>query len=166
MDVAYNKGNSIAVILDNRITAMTGQQQNPGTGFTLMGEPTIEVDIQGICKALGFRDDQIREINPLNLSEVNDALDSALSKDDASVIITKWPCALKKYSEDDMSCFDLSLKICRIDQDKCKKCKMCVKTGCPAIHSGESIVIDENMCNGCTVCKQVCPFDSIMEVTK
>ena len=165
MDVAYNKGNSIAVILDNRITAMTGQQQNPGTGYTLMGEETIEVDIPGICKALGFRDDQIKEINPLSISEVEEALNTALSKDEASVIITKWPCALKKYSEEDLSTFELSPKVCRIDQDKCTKCRMCSKTGCPAIYSGEIITIDENSCNGCTVCMQVCPFDAIEVIT-
>lgn len=164
MDVAYNKGNSIAVILDNRITAMTGQQQNPGTGYTLMGEEATEVDIPGICKALGFKDDQIRQINPLDLKEVNEALDEALAKDGPSVIITKWPCALKKYSDEDLDAFDLSPKKCRIDQDKCVKCKMCSKTGCPAIHTGDTIVIDENTCNGCTVCMQVCPFSAISEV--
>ncbi len=164
MDVAYNKGNSIAVILDNRITAMTGQQQNPGTGYTLMGEPTTEVDIPGLCMSLGFRADQIREVNPLDLGEVSEALDAALSGDEASVIITRWPCALKKYNEEDLENFDLSPKVCRIDQDKCTKCRMCVKTGCPAIYSSEQVTINDNTCNGCTVCKQVCPFDAIEEV--
>lgn len=166
MDVVYNKGNSIAVILDNRITAMTGQQQNPGTGYTLMGEPTTEVDIPAVCKALGFKEENIRQINPLNLGEVNDALDTALSKDEASVIITKWPCALKKYTPEDMEAFDLSPKVCRIDQDKCTKCRMCTKTGCPAIYSSDQVTINEDSCNGCTVCKQVCPFDAINEVEK
>ena len=164
MDVAYNKGNTIAVILDNRITAMTGQQQNPGTGFTLMGEPTIEVDIPALCKSLGFKEENIKEINPLKLDEVDDALEAALNKDEASVIITKWPCALKKYSDEDMDDFDLSPKVCRIDQDKCTKCRMCVQTGCPAIYASDTVTIDESQCNGCTVCMQVCPFDAIEEV--
>lgn len=164
MDVAYNKGNSIAVILDNRITAMTGQQQNPGTGYTLMGEPASEVDIPGICKALGFKEENVNEINPLQLEEVSEALDLALSKEEASVIITKWPCALKKYSEEDIETFNLEPKVCRIDQEKCTKCKMCVKTGCPAIYASDTVTIDENQCNGCTVCMQVCPFDAIGEV--
>ena len=69
MDVVYNKGNSVTVILDNRITGMTGHQQNPGTGFTLMGEPTSEVDIPMLCKAIGVKGDNIYIINPLELTE-------------------------------------------------------------------------------------------------
>lgn len=164
MDVAYNGGNNIVVILDNRITAMTGQQQNPGTGFTLMGEPAKEVDIPALCKAIGFKEENISEINPLNLGEVDNALDEALSKDEASVIITKWPCALKKYSEEDLEEFDLSPKVCRINQDKCTKCRLCSKIGCPAIYSGDEVTINEQSCNGCGVCVQVCPFDAIKEV--
>ena len=165
LDVAYNQGNSIAVILDNRITAMTGQQQNPGTGYTLMGEPAAEVDIPKLCVSLGFREDQVKEINPMDLKEVNEVLDEALSKiDEASVIITKWPCALKRYSKEDIENFDLSPRTCRIDQEKCTKCKICVKTGCPAIYATDTVKIDENTCNGCSVCLQVCPFEAIEEV--
>lgn len=161
MNVIYNKGNNIVVILDNRITAMTGQQQNPGTGYTLMGEPTTEVDIPALCKAIGFKEENIREINPLELAEVDSALDEALARDEASVIITKWPCALKKYNEEDLADYDLAPKVCRINQDKCTKCRMCSKIGCPAIYSGEEVTINEATCNGCGVCVQVCPFDAI-----
>lgn len=164
MNVKYNNGNNVIVILDNRITAMTGQQQNPGTGYTLMGEPTSEVDIPALCKAIGFKDEDIKEINPLDLAEVDTALDEALAKDRASIIITKWPCALKKYNEEDLENFDLSPKVCRIDQDKCTKCRMCSKIGCPAIYSADEVTINEATCNGCGVCVQVCPFDAIEEV--
>jgi indolepyruvate ferredoxin oxidoreductase alpha subunit len=166
VDAVYNRGNSVSVILDNRITGMTGHQENPGSGFTLMGQPTVEVDIPKLCMAIGVKEENIYTINPLNLDEVSKTLDDALAKDEPKVIITRWPCILKKFSQQDKEEFDLFGKKCEIDQEKCKKCKSCVRTGCPAIHSGESIVIDETACTGCTVCKQVCPFDAIEEVRK
>ncbi len=164
MDVVYNRGNSVTVILDNRITGMTGHQQNPGTGFTLMGDPTNEVDIPMLCKAIGVKGDNIYIINPLDLTETDNALTDALSKDEPTVIIAKWPCILKKFSDKDKQEFDLSPKRCDIDQEKCKKCKACVKTGCPAITSGDQITINPDSCTGCSVCRQVCPFDAIKEV--
>jgi indolepyruvate ferredoxin oxidoreductase alpha subunit len=164
MDVVYNKGNSVSVILDNRITGMTGHQENPGTGFTLMGEPTSEVDIPMLCKAIGVKGDNIYIINPLDLKETEYALTDALSKDEPTVVIAKWPCILKKFSDKDKEEFDLSPKRCMIDHAKCRKCKSCVKTGCPAISSGDKITINPDACTGCTVCKQVCPFDAIQEV--
>jgi indolepyruvate ferredoxin oxidoreductase alpha subunit len=164
MDVAYNKGSSVTVILDNRITGMTGHQQNPGTGFTLMGEPTAEVDIPLLCKAIGLKEENIYTVNPLRLKETEDILTEALSKDEATVIIAKWPCILKRFSDKDKAEFDLTLKRFRINQDKCKKCKACVRTGCPAITAGEQITINPDSCTGCSVCSQVCPFDAIEEV--
>ncbi|MDR0519807.1 MAG: indolepyruvate ferredoxin oxidoreductase subunit alpha [Clostridiales Family XIII bacterium] len=164
IDVIYNKGNSVSVILDNRITGMTGHQENPGSGFTLMGEPTVEVDIEKLCLAIGMKKENIYVVNPLDLEETGKALDDAIAKDEPTVIITKWPCILKKFSAQDKEDFDLSPKKCRIDQEKCKKCKACVRTGCPAIHSGEAIEIDGSSCTGCTVCLQVCPFEAIEEV--
>jgi indolepyruvate ferredoxin oxidoreductase alpha subunit len=164
MDVVYNKSNCVSVILDNRITGMTGHQENPGTGFTLMGEPATEVDIPMLCKAIGVKGDNIYIVNPLDLKETDAALTDALSKDEPTVIITKWPCILKKFSDQDKEEFDLSRKWCEIDQEKCKKCKACVKTGCPAIFSGDQITIDKEACTGCSVCRQVCPFDAIQEV--
>lgn len=164
MDVTYNKGASVSVILDNRITGMTGHQQNPGTGLTLMGEPTVEVDIPLLCEAIGMKKENIYTVNPLQLDEVGAVLDEALAKEEPCVIITKWPCVLKKFTQEDKERFDLAPKKCEIDQDKCRKCKMCVKTGCPAILVGEQITINKNSCVGCTVCAQVCPFDAIKEV--
>ncbi len=164
MDVVYNKGNSVSVILDNRITGMTGHQENPGTGFTLMGEPTTEVDIPMLCKAIGVKGDNIYIINPLDLKEAEDALTDALSKGEPTVIIAKWPCILKKFSDKDKQEFDLKPKKYSIDQEKCKKCNACVKTGCPAIFSGDQITINLDTCTGCSICKQVCPFDAIQEV--
>jgi indolepyruvate ferredoxin oxidoreductase alpha subunit len=164
VDVVYNKGTSVSVILDNRITGMTGHQENPGSGFTLMGEPTVEVDIKKLCLAIGMKEENIYAVNPLNIEEVSKTLDEALAKDEPTVIITRWPCILKKFSQQDKDEFDLFGKKCRIDPKKCEKCKSCVRTGCPAIHSGDTVMIDDGSCTGCTVCKQVCPFDAIEEV--
>lgn len=161
MNVAYNGSNTVSVILDNRITAMTGQQQNPGTGRTLMGAAAPEVNIPDLCIAIGIPAENIQTINPLDLSAVNAALDSAFAKDTASVIITRWPCILKRFSDEDQAEFDLSRKTCVIDQEKCIKCKLCTKTGCPAIYSGASVTINADACTGCTVCQQVCPFGAI-----
>ncbi len=162
MDVAYNNGRSVAVILDNRITGMTGHQQNPGTGFTLMGEPAPEVDIPALCMAMGIKRENIHIVNPNNLDENDAALDKALASGEASVIITKWPCVLKKITAQDKAEFDLSKKQCKVDPDKCRNCKMCIKTGCPALYAKDGkVVIDKGTCTGCGVCQQVCPFEAI-----
>lgn len=168
MDAVYNQSSSISVILDNRITGMTGHQQNPGTGFTLMGKPAPEVDIPALCQAIGVKKENIYTVNPLHLDEVDKALDECIAKDEPTVIITRWPCVLKKFSQQDIDEFPTLHKTqCLIDQDKCRNCKSCVRTGCPAlISTKDKVVIDTTSCTGCTVCKQVCPFDAISEVTK
>lgn len=163
IDAVYNSSDSVSVILDNRITGMTGHQQNPGTGYTLMGDPATEVDIPALCRAIGMKDENIYIVNPLKLDQVNAALDEAIAKDEPTVIITKWPCILKKFSQQDREDFDLSPKKCKVDQDLCRKCGMCSKTGCPAIYTGDIVKINESSCTGCSVCAQVCPFDAIKE---
>lgn len=165
MDAVYNQSDSVSVILDNRITGMTGHQQNPGTGYTLMGKETTEVDIPKVCVALGMKEENIYVVNPNRLDEVDKALDEALAKDEPTVIITKWPCILKKFSQQDKEDFDLSPKKCAVNQDKCRQCGLCAKTGCPALHTKNKVVsIDQISCTGCAVCAQVCPFDAIEEV--
>lgn len=164
MDIVYNKGNCTTIILDNRITGMTGHQENPGTGYTLMGEKAAEVDLPALCKAVGLKEENIHVINPLNIKETEDAVDMALKSSEPSVIVTKWPCVLKRFSPEDRSNFDLDRKICVVDEDKCKACKICTKTGCPAISFNEKAKINPDMCTGCDVCLQVCPFDAIEKV--
>lgn len=166
MDIVYNRGNIVTIILDNRITAMTGHQENPGTGYTLMGDPAVEADIPAICRAIGVKEENITVLNPLMLTEAEEALDAALNKDEPAVIIAKWPCILKKFTDQDNREFDLRPKKCVIDQEKCIKCKQCVKTGCPAILSDETVRISAESCTGCGVCRQVCRFDAIEEVLK
>lgn len=167
-DVIYNKGNSISIIIDNRITGMTGHQQNPGSGYTLQGEKTTEISIEEIVKACKVKN--VRVINPNKLSEVNDALDWALSNKEASVIITRWPCALKKFSPQDIEEFNNPFKDrCTIVEDLCIGCKKCTKTGCPAISynkENKKAIIDKNQCLGCEVCAQVCPKEAIIKEVK
>lgn len=161
MDIVYNRGNCVSIILDNRTTGMTGHQENPGTGFTLMGEEAPMVDIPELCKAVGIKEENLYVINPLDLKETSEALEKCLASEEATVIVTRWPCILKRFSEADKKEFDLEGKPCEVDQDKCTACKLCLKTGCPAIRFDEKAHIDEAMCTSCQVCVQVCPFDAI-----
>lgn len=163
LDVVYNRGNSISVILDNRITGMTGHQENPGTGYTLQGEVTEIVDIEGIVKSCGVKN--VRTIDPNNLKEVKETLNWALDLDEPSVIITRWPCVLKRFSKEDIEEFNNPFKSkCSVDHETCIGCKACMRTGCPAISFNKEIKktnIDKNQCVGCNVCLQVCPKDAI-----
>ena len=165
LDIIYNKGNSISIILDNRITGMTGHQQNPGSGYTLQGEETTQISIEAVVKACGIKN--VRVINPNKLDEVNDALDWALENKEASVIITRWPCALKKFSPQDIEEFDKPFTTkCKVLEDLCIGCKKCTKTGCPAISYNKDTKksnIDRNQCLGCEVCAQVCPKQAIVK---
>ena len=168
INVAYNKSNTVNVILDNRITGMTGHQENPGSGYTLQGEKTEELSIEAIVRALGFKNVVI--INPNDLTAVKNALDWALSLDEPSVIITRWPCALKKFSPEDKEEFkDLFTDKYSVDHEICIGCKACIRTGCPAISfdiETKKSTIDYNACVGCSVCSQVCPVKAIGKVEK
>ncbi len=163
MDVVYNNSNTVSVILDNRITGMTGHQENPGTGYNAKGEQAPAVDIEGIVRALGIR--HIRTVNPNQLKEMGEILDEFLELDEPSVIITKWPCALKKFSAEDKREFEgaFTTKMV-INEEKCIGCKLCMKCGCPAIRfDGEKkkAAIDGIQCLGCGICNQLCPKNAI-----
>lgn len=163
---SYNNSNAVHVILDNRITGMTGHQENPGSGFTLQGDEAKQIDLPSLVKAVGI--EHIQNINPLNLDEVDKALEAAFAFEGPSVIITRWPCVLKKFSTQDIKEFKLDKKtVCHVLDDKCRGCRVCTKTGCPAISFNKDTkkaLIDKNMCVGCTVCLQSCPFDAIEKV--
>lgn len=166
INVAYNKSNTVNVILDNRTTGMTGHQENPASGYTLQGEVTAEISIEKVVKAFGF--ENVVVIDPNDLKAVKHALDWALSLDEPSVIITRWPCALKKFSPEDKEEFEnLFVDKYVVDQDKCIGCKACIRTGCPAIayiKDTKKAYIDYATCVGCSVCSQVCPVDAIGKV--
>lgn len=168
LDIIYNNGNAISIILDNRITGMTGHQENPGSGFKLQGEPTNEISIESVVRACGVKN--LRVINPNDLKEVNDTLDWAFANEEASVIITRWPCALKKFSKKDIEEFNKPFTTkCEVVEDLCIGCKKCTKTGCPAISYNKETKkakIDRNQCLGCEVCAQVCPKEAIVKEVK
>lgn len=152
-NIIFNKGHVIPVILDNSITAMTGHQDNPSTGYTLQGETTYSVKIEEVMKALGYQNVII--CDPNDLAAMQKAIDDAFASEVPACIITRRPCVLLKRVKHEKA-------VCKVDSDKCKSCKKCLKVGCPAvaIRDGKA-AIDTNQCVGCTVCAQVCPFGAI-----
>lgn len=166
--VAYNGGNTVSVILDNRITGMTGHQENPGSGFKLNGEPTGMIDIEQVVRAIGIQ--HVKTVNPLKNKEVDEALEEAFAYEGASVIITRWPCALKKFSQMDIEEFGLEKRyVCYVDEPTCRGCRMCTRTGCPSVEfdaGKKKSSINENTCLGCEVCLQACPFNAIFRKEK
>ena len=165
INTVYNKSNTVNIILDNRITGMTGHQNNPGTGYTAKEEETTIIKIEDLVRAIGVK--HVYVINPNNLQEVDDTLDKCLALDEPSVIITRWPCVLKKFSREDKEEFlDLYTTKNKVDHEKCVGCKLCLKAGCPAMsYNGETkkVSINRAQCVGCDVCTQVCPKDAILK---
>lgn len=152
IDVVYNKGTSTVIILDNSITGMTGHQQNPTTGFTIKGEPTRQVDLIKLCQAVGV--ERVRVCDPFDLEGFEKAVKEEIATDEPSVIIAQRPCALLKHVK-----FG---PILTINQEKCTKCRMCMKLGCPAIvDKVDHIEINSTQCVGCDLCTKVCRFNAI-----
>lgn len=155
INMVYNKGTGTVMILDNSTTGMTGHQDHAATGKTLQGEDTYAVSIPDLCKAIGVKN--VIEINAFDLEGLEKVIRQEIEKDEVSVIITKTPCIFKVPA---------SKVRCVANPDKCKKCKACLKPGCPAItmNSDGVISIDDTMCNGCGLCKQLCKFGAIEKV--
>lgn len=152
MNMVYNKATGTVIILDNSTTGMTGHQDHAATGKTLQGDPTYAISIPGICKAMGIKN--VYEINAFDLPLLEKTIKEAVAKDEISVIITKTPCVL----------LDKRKKPLYVaHEDKCKKCGMCMKPGCPAMtkNADGTIHIDDTMCTGCGLCKDLCKFDAI-----
>jgi len=157
VDAVYNKSNMVTVILDNRITAMTGHQENPGTGKSISGIESPQIDLVGLVKAIGVKEENIRVIDPYDMDANKEAVKAAMDATEPFVIVTKQPCALIK----DVQKRRANL-YCQVNQEVCRKCKTCLKIGCPAISMKDGVVsMDTAMCNGCQVCLQVCPFHAI-----
>ncbi|QMS85047.1 indolepyruvate ferredoxin oxidoreductase subunit alpha [Candidatus Xianfuyuplasma coldseepsis] len=166
LNTIYNGGNTINVILDNRITGMTGQQDNPGSGFTLQGGDAAIGDIEAICRALGVK--HVRTINPNDLALVKETINWAMDLDETSVIITNWPCVLKKhYKDEDFEMYqDMWKTKDYVIEEKCTGCKACLRSGCPSLifnPETKKTSIDPYTCVGCDVCAQICPYDAIQK---
>lgn len=152
MNMMYNNATGTVMILDNSTTGMTGHQDHAATGKTLQGDPTFAIDIPGLCRALGVKN--VIEVNAFDIETLEKVVKEETAKDEVSVIITKSPCVL----------LDKSKKPFYIaHSDKCKKCGMCMKPGCPAMTKKEdgTIYIDDTMCTGCGLCQSLCKFDAI-----
>jgi indolepyruvate ferredoxin oxidoreductase alpha subunit len=154
VNIAYNATNSTVIILDNSITGMTGHQQNPTTGYNIKGDPAAKVNLEALCKALGIN--RVRVVDPYDLAAVETAVREELAADEASVIISRRPCALLK-------CVKHKPPF-HVNSQMCRSCRACMKIGCPAIRFEDGKAsIDTTLCVGCGLCKQLCKFDAIAE---
>ena len=152
MNMVYNKATGTVIIMDNSTTGMTGHQDHAATGKTLQGDPTYAINIQALCRAIGVKN--VVEVNALDIDLLEKTVKEEVAKDEISVIITKTPCVL----------LDKRKKPLYIAHtEKCKKCGMCMKPGCPAMTKNPdgTIHIDDTMCTGCGLCEQLCKFDAI-----
>lgn len=153
MNMVYNQGTGTVIIMDNSTTGMTGHQDHAATGKTLQGEEVPAISIYHLCKVIGVKN--VVEVDAFNLAAMEKTIQEEVAKDEVSVIIACAPCALLKGVKFPYKC--------EADSEKCKKCGMCLKPGCPALtkKADGTISIDDTMCNGCGLCEQLCKFDAI-----
>jgi indolepyruvate ferredoxin oxidoreductase alpha subunit len=165
MNIAYNRSNSVVIILDNSITGMTGHQQNPTTGVTLQGDPTAAVDLEALCKAVGIA--HVTVCDPYHMAQAQAAVQAALDFDGPAVVISRRPCVLLKSVKPKPA-----LRV----NETCVGCKACMKIGCPALTFAREKAdpetagaarqrgrarIDGTQCVGCGVCAQLCRFGAM-----
>ena len=156
--MVYNKSTATVIILDNRTTGMTGHQDHAATGKTLKGEDTYAIDLKELCTAIGVPN--VIEVNAFDVSTLEKTIKESVNGDVLTVIIAKAPCALLKGQKFPFKCVS--------NPEKCKKCGMCLKIGCPAITKAKdgTIVIDGTSCNGCGLCLNYCKFGAIEKVER
>ena len=152
MNMVYNQATGTVMILDNSTTGMTGHQDHAATGKTLMGDPTYAIDIPGLCRAMGI--ENVVEVNAFDIETLEKTIREEVAKDEVSVIITKSPCVLLSKEKKPLY---------TAHSDKCKKCGMCMKPGCPAMtkNADGTVYIDDTMCTGCGLCEKLCKFNAI-----
>ncbi|NCC67803.1 MAG: indolepyruvate ferredoxin oxidoreductase subunit alpha [Clostridia bacterium] len=154
VDIVYNKGVSTVIILDNSITGMTGHQDNPTTGKTIKGEPAPAVSLEKLCEAVGVKN--VTVCDPYALDEFKALVAAQLKLAEPSVIIARRPCIMLPEVK--------ILPSLHVDTEQCKSCKQCMTIGCPAISFAEKKAnIDETLCVGCDLCRQMCKFGAILD---
>jgi indolepyruvate ferredoxin oxidoreductase alpha subunit len=160
LNAIINKADITVTILDNRITAMTGHQPNPGVGFTAIGEPTVQVSLAELCKAMGTG--FVSVVDPYNLEETQKAFKAAKELKGTAVVIARQPCVISGKRA------GIKRVPYIVDPEKCEGCKQCVKFGCPAVEFDEEnkCAVITALCSGCGVCEQICKFEAILEVKK
>ncbi len=151
IDVVYNKGAGTVMILDNRTTAMTGQQDHPGTGMTIMSEPTASIMPEKIAEAIGVK--MIKVIDPYDITAIEDALRESIETDEVSLIVLRRVCVLKDKTP--------KPAVAQVNPDLCVQCKQCLNIGCPAISTEMPPEINMHLCNGCGLCVHVCKVGAI-----
>ena len=157
----YNGTPITTVVLDNRITAMTGQQDNPGTGRTLAGDPAPVTEIADVAKAMGYK--KVVKVSADDFDALEKTLADAMDGDEPALVIAYAPCRIAaKLTKEGL---------CEVDADKCKACGMCFKLGCPAMTRGREVrkgayqmKIDASLCAGCKQCQQICKFGAIKRI--
>lgn len=171
IDIVYNKGFSTVIILDNRTTAMTGRQENPVTGETLSGEPTVEIDLESLCRAVGVK--HVYSVNPNDIEKTYQVLKQEVARPEPSVVITKYPCVLLPVERKKKKPAHIVIL------DNCTGCRTCLKLGCPAIEwvtltEEEAVTLGKRsnqkgyarinpvLCDGCGQCAPLCKFQAIV----
>jgi indolepyruvate ferredoxin oxidoreductase alpha subunit len=156
LDISYNRGSSVIIVADNRITAMTGHQDHPGTGRTLTGGRTIAAKIEDFGKACGIKN--IAVVDPYNVKETVKTIRGALESDESWLIVSRGPCPLSTKAA--------AGPARTVDEGLCTMCKTCLKLGCPAIEStGKTISVNPLLCRGCGLCESVCPKGALKAVS-
>ena len=158
INMVYNKATGTVMILDNRTTGMTGHQEHAATGKTLKGEDTYAIDLATLCRSVGVPN--VIEIDAFDVVGLEKVIKESVNGDILTVIIAKAPCALLKGQKFPYRC--------EADPEKCKKCGMCLKIGCPALtkNADGTVKINDTMCNGCGLCMSYCKFGAISKVER
>lgn len=127
IDVVSNRSNVTIVIVDNRITPMTGAQQNPGSGVTLQQQPARPIVLEELVRSLGV--ERVRVLDPYDPAGTLAALKEEAAFEGPSVLISQGPCVQTTKAD--------------LDTAACTGCGLCMRLGCPAIGEAEPIEVEE-----------------------
>ena len=162
INVVYNQSNVITIILDNRITGMTGHQENPGSGKTMQGKDAVIIEIEPLVRNLGF--EHVKTVHGFDVDEIEKTLKAWMKMNEPAVLITREECALLPSARAKWMPLE-------VIADQCNGCSLCFRVGCPAISQSSTLdpqyhrplaEIDPKLCTGCEICAQVCPRDAIL----